>query len=99
MRALLRAETEHVAIVGKSWDLHVRDALRVSLDTNLTMIERTIRFLKERGRTVFFDAEHFFDGYRGNRDYAVKVVKVAAGRRGRRSRALRYQRGRACLSR
>ena len=79
MQPLLRADTEYVAIVGKSWDLHVRDALRVSLDTNLSMIERTIRFLKERGRTVFFDAEHFFDGYRGNKDYAEKVVKVAVG--------------------
>ncbi len=78
MRPLLLADTECVAIVGKSWDLHVRDALRVGLDTNLKMIERTIRFLKERGRTVFFDAEHFFDGYRGNREYAVKVVRVAA---------------------
>ena len=78
MQSLLRAETEHVAIVGKSWDLHVRDALRVSLDTNLSMIERTIRFLKAHGRTVFFDAEHFFDGYKGNREYALKVARVAA---------------------
>ena len=66
MRSLLSAETEHAAIVGKSWDLHVRDALKVSLDTNLKMIEGTIRYLKERGRTVFFDAEHFFDGYKRN---------------------------------
>ncbi len=78
MRSLLRAGTEHVAIVGKSWDLHVRDALRVSLDTNLSMIETTIRFLKERGRTVFFDAEHFFDGYKSNREYAARVIRVAA---------------------
>ena len=78
MQSLPSAETEHVAVVGKSWDLHVRDALKVSLDTNLKMIEGTIRYLKERGRTVFFDAEHFFDGYRGNRQYALKVVKAAA---------------------
>ncbi len=78
MQSLLQAETEHVAIVGKSWDLHARDALRVSLDTNLAMIERTIRFLKNRDRKVFFDAEHFFDGYKGNRVYALKVVKAAA---------------------
>jgi 2-isopropylmalate synthase len=77
MRALLDAETEHVTIVGKSWDLHVRDALKVSLDTNLRMIEATVGWLKERGRKVFFDAEHFFDGYKGNRPYAVKVLKAA----------------------
>jgi 2-isopropylmalate synthase len=77
MRSLLEAETEQVTIVGKSWDLHVRDALKVSLDTNLRMIEGTISWLKERDRTVFFDAEHFFDGYKGNRSYAVKVIKAA----------------------
>ncbi|MGD0232651.1 MAG: citramalate synthase [Syntrophorhabdales bacterium] len=77
MQALIRAETTHVTIVGKAWDLHVRDALRVSLDTNLRMIDRTIRFLKEHERTVFFDAEHFFDGFKGNRAYALKVVGAA----------------------
>jgi 2-isopropylmalate synthase len=77
MRALLQAETTAVTIVGKAWDLHVRDALRVSPDTNLRMIDRTVRYLKERGRTVFFDAEHFFDGFRTNRAYALKVVGAA----------------------
>ena len=50
---------------------------RSTLDTNLRMIDRTITYLKRRGRTVFFDAEHFFDGYRGNRAYALKVVRAA----------------------
>ncbi len=77
IKAVLEAETSHVAIVGKSWDLHVRDALKVSLDTNLKMIERTIRYLKKLGKVVFFDAEHFFDGYRLNEAYAVKVLKAA----------------------
>ncbi len=77
MRALLEADTEIVAIVGKSWDLHVIDALKVSLDTNLRMIDRTIGYLKKNGKTVFFDAEHFFDGYKRNGDYAMKVVRVA----------------------
>ncbi len=77
MRAVLEAETSYVTIVGKSWDLHVRDALKVSLDTNLKMIERTIRYLKGLGKTVFFDAEHFFDGYKKNEAYAMKVLKVA----------------------
>ncbi len=77
MQAVLGAETDCVTIVGKSWDLHVRDALKVSLETNLRMIDRTVNYLKSRGKTVFFDAEHFFDGYKGNRVYATKVVKVA----------------------
>jgi len=77
MRALLQADTEYVTIVGKSWDLHVRDALRVSLDANLTMIDKTIEFLKKQGKIVFFDAEHFFDGYKHHRAYAMKVVRAA----------------------
>lgn len=77
VKALLDAETEYVTIVGKSWDLHVRDDLRMSLDDNLRMIERTVRFLRDRGRRIFFDAEHFFDGYKRNRQYAKKVLKAA----------------------
>lgn len=77
LKAVFDADTEYVTIVGKSWDLHVTDALKVKLDTNLRMIEKTIEYLKKHGRTVFFDAEHFFDGYRNNRVYAMKVLKVA----------------------
>ncbi len=77
VRAVLEAETEYVTIVGKSWDLHVRDALKVSLDTNLKMIDGTIRYLKGCGKTVFFDAEHFFDGYKRNAVYAMRVLKAA----------------------
>lgn len=77
MRALLDADTEVTTIVGKSWDMHVRDALKVSLDTNLKMISRTIGYLKGRGKTVFFDAEHFFDGYKRNKTYAMRVLKSA----------------------
>ena len=65
MRSLLDAETDYVTIVGKSWDLHVTDALKVTLDTNLRMIDRTIGYFKERGRKVFFDAEHFSTGTGG----------------------------------
>lgn len=78
MRAALGAETRYVTVVGKSWDLHVRDALKVGLDANLKMIEQTIAHLKKRDRAVIFDAEHFFDGYRKNRLYAMKVLKTAA---------------------
>jgi 2-isopropylmalate synthase len=77
MRAVIDAETEYVTIVAKSWDLHVRDALKVSVDTNLRMVDRTVRYLKQREKKVIFDAEHFFDGYKGNRGYAFKVVKTA----------------------
>ncbi len=78
VKAVFEADTEYVTIVGKSWDLHVRDALKVSLDTNLKMIERTIAYLKQHGKIVFFDAEHFFDGYKRNPAYTKKVIKVAA---------------------
>ncbi len=77
MRAVLEADTRYVAVVGKAWDLHVRDALKVSMEANLKMIDQTIAHLKERDRTVFFDAEHFFDGYRKNSQYALKVLRVA----------------------
>jgi len=79
VKAIFDADTEYVTIVGKSWDLHVVDALKVSLDTNLRMIDRTIAYLKRHGKTVFFDAEHFFDGYRKNTPYAMKVVEAAIG--------------------
>jgi 2-isopropylmalate synthase len=77
MKAVLKAGTRYVAVVGKSWDLHVRDALKVSMDANLKMIDQTISYLKKRDRIVFFDAEHFFDGYKRNRQYAMKVATAA----------------------
>jgi 2-isopropylmalate synthase len=77
MKSLLEALTDAVTIVGKSWDLHVRDALKVNLETNLKMIEKSITFLKGQGKEVFFDAEHFFDGYRRNRAYAIRVLRTA----------------------
>jgi 2-isopropylmalate synthase len=77
IKALMDAHTEYITIVGKSWDLHVRDALRVSLDTNLKMIDKTIAYLKKSGKKVFFDAEHFFDGYKKNEDYALRVIETA----------------------
>jgi len=81
LNALLEAGTKIITIFGKSWDLHVRDVFKCYLDENLMMIEDSVKYLKSKGRTVFFDAEHFFDGYRDNRDYAVKCIKraVSAG--------------------
>ena len=78
LRALLEAKTPYVTIVGKSWDLHVREVLETTLETNLSMVSESVRYLKSHGLNVFFDAEHFFDGYRANPDYALKVVQEAA---------------------
>jgi 2-isopropylmalate synthase len=78
LRALLDAETGTVCIVGKSWDFHVTEALRTSLDEGAAMVADSVRFLKAQGRRVFFDAEHFFDGYKANPDYALRVLRGAA---------------------
>ncbi len=75
--ALLRAETPVVTIVGKSWDFHVERALGVTLEENLEMIGETISYLKAHVDEVFFDAEHFFDGYKRNPDYAVAALQAA----------------------
>ncbi len=74
---LLDAGTPTVAVFGKTWPLHVRDILNVSPDENLAMIADTIRFCKENGRETFFDAEHFFDGYKADSDYAMTCLRVA----------------------
>ncbi len=78
LRNLLEAETRVITIFGKSWDLHVRDALRVPLEENLRMIADSVAHLKKRGRTVMYDAEHFFDGYRANPAYALQTLQAAA---------------------
>ncbi len=75
---LLDAQTPIVTIVGKTWDLHVREVLRVSSDQNLKMIEDTIAYLCRQGRRVIYDAEHFFDGYRANPAYAMRTLEAAA---------------------
>jgi len=78
LRALLAAETEFICVVGKSWDYHVTEALRVDLDEGVRMVAESIEFLKSHERRVFFDAEHFFDGFKANPDYAVRVLVAAA---------------------
>jgi 2-isopropylmalate synthase len=78
LRALVAAKVSTVTIVGKSWDLHVTQVLETTLKNNLAMIAESIRFLKAKGMTVFFDAEHYFDGYRANGEYAERVLKTAA---------------------
>ncbi len=74
---LLAAGTKTITIFGKSWDLHVLDVLRTSLAENLAMISDSVKFLKRKGREVFYDAEHFFDGYRNNSQYALQTIVTA----------------------
>ena len=75
---LLGAETSTVCIVGKTWDYHVTEALQTSLDEGIDMVADSIAFLRGEGRQVFFDAEHFFDGYRRNPEYSLAVLEAAA---------------------
>lgn len=77
IKALLMAETPAVTVVGKSWDFQVKNVLKVTLDENLKMVSDSIAYLRVNDREVFFDAEHFFDGYKKNREYALKVVREA----------------------
>jgi 2-isopropylmalate synthase len=77
MRQILEAETPVVTIVGKSWLLHVTEVLRAKPDENLAMIGDTIRFLKDHGKTVIYDAEHSFDGYKDEPEYALATWQAA----------------------
>jgi 2-isopropylmalate synthase len=77
LKMLLDADTPVVTLVGKTWDLHVRDDLRISKKANLEIIADSIAFMKERVDEVIFDAEHFFDGYRSNPEYALECLKAA----------------------
>ena len=77
LQSLVETGTQTVVIFGKAWDLHAQKVLGVTLEENLAMVAETVAFLKAQGREVIFDAEHFFDGLRANRDYALKVLQVA----------------------
>jgi 2-isopropylmalate synthase len=77
LRDLLDAGTEVVCLVGKSWDLHVTETIRTDLAEAVAMVHDSIAFLRREGRRVFFDAEHFFDGYRSNPEFAVSVLGAA----------------------
>ncbi|MEM7396277.1 MAG: citramalate synthase, partial [Verrucomicrobiota bacterium] len=76
--ALLEADTPVTTIFGKSWKLHVRDVLKTTEEENVAMIRDTVKHLKENGREVVYDAEHFFDGYKDDADYALATLKAAA---------------------
>lgn len=77
IKALLEADTPAIAIFGKSWDFHVTKALKISLDENLKLISDSIKYLKEKGKEIIFDAEHFFDGFKNNPVYALKTLEAA----------------------
>jgi 2-isopropylmalate synthase len=77
VQRLLEAETETVCLVGKTWDYHVEHALRTSVDEAVAMIGDTVAYFRSQGRDVFFDAEHFFDGYRSNPEFAVAALQAA----------------------
>lgn len=74
---LLAAETPVVSIFGKTWDFHVQRALGITLEENLRLISDTVAYLRARGREVVYDAEHFFDGYNANPEYALKTLEAA----------------------
>ncbi|MDR2518501.1 MAG: citramalate synthase [Spirochaetaceae bacterium] len=77
LKTLLDTGAEAVAVFGKSWDFHVTEVLGASLEENLAMIAETIAYLKERGRIVLYDGEHFFDGWKANPSYALKTLEAA----------------------
>lgn len=78
MQALIRSGAPVCTIVGKTWDLHVTEVLRVSLEENLAMIRDSISYVKSQGREAIYDAEHCFDGWKANPDYALQTLRTAA---------------------
>jgi 2-isopropylmalate synthase len=77
LNSLLDADTEVVTIFGKSWTLHALNVLKISLEENLKLIKESVEYLKEHKKEVIFDAEHFFDGYKDNPEYALSCIRAA----------------------
>ena len=77
LKSLIEANTEYVCIYGKAWDFQVKEILKTTLEENLKMISSSIKYLIKKGKIVFFDAEHFFDGYKNNKEYTLKVLNTA----------------------
>jgi 2-isopropylmalate synthase len=77
IRTLVQAEADAITIFGKTWDFHVHEALRISLEENLEIIYDSLEYLKRHVPEVFYDAEHFFDGYKTNPEYAIKTLQAA----------------------
>ena len=78
IQSLIEAQTPVVTVFGKSWELHVTEALRMSLEENLDIIADTVKYLSRNADVVVYDAEHFFDGYHTNPEYAIETLKAAA---------------------
>lgn len=78
IQAILACKTKVATLVGKTWDFHVKNVLGCSLSSNLSMCSDSVNYLKKKGLEVIFDAEHFFDGYKNNSEYAMKVLDAAA---------------------
>ena len=77
LKELVKSRAPVITIFGKTWDLHVKDVIKTTLDENLCMIGESVAFLKKKKREVFYDAEHFFDGYKSNPSYALKTLAAA----------------------
>ncbi len=77
VQALLAANTPVCTVVGKSWELHVTDVLKTTPQENLRMIEASLAYLKSKGKEIIYDAEHFFDGYQANPEYAIETLQAA----------------------
>ena len=77
LRALIEAETPVVTIFGKSWDFHVEAALQIPLERNIELIRTSVAYLKSKGKEVIYDAEHFFDGFGANPEYAMQTLLAA----------------------
>ena len=77
IKALMDADTPVCTIVGKTWTLHVADVLQTTLEENLRIIQESIRYLKSQGKEVIYDAEHFFDGFKADKDYSYKTMQAA----------------------
>jgi len=77
LKSLIDARTSVVTIFGKTWDLHVVDILKTTLDENIEMIKSSVKFLKANKKKIFYDAEHFFDGYKSNSGYAINTILAA----------------------
>ncbi|MBP7051337.1 MAG: citramalate synthase [Phycisphaerae bacterium] len=78
LNSIVACQSPAATIVGKTWDLHVQHVLNCSLDENLTICSESVRYLKQKGIEAIFDAEHFFDGYKENPEYTMKVLQAAA---------------------
>ena len=78
LNSMLKCKTQVATLVGKTWDMHVTDVLGCSLEENLTICAESVEYMKKNGMETLFDAEHFYDGYKKNSEYAIKVLDAAA---------------------